>query len=104
ERRLFFRRRFGRRSQRPGGGGGDLATGYTNYSGAFLAQSAAYKTRIYASGTATVTAGSSPTRLVGSGKGAVLVGGGADDTFVVSSLKDQFSGGGGGDTVFPTLD
>ncbi|CAN7295207.1 family 16 glycosylhydrolase [Phenylobacterium sp. LjRoot225] len=81
-----------------------MASGYTNYSGAWLATSAAYKTTIWASGTATVTAGATPTRLVASGQGNVLVGGSYDDTLGINSLKDVYSGGAGVDTAIATVD
>ncbi|CAN7295177.1 family 16 glycosylhydrolase [Phenylobacterium sp. LjRoot225] len=81
-----------------------MASGYTNYSGVFLAQSAAYKTTIWASGTATITAGATPTRLMANGKGNGLVGGSYDDTLGVNSLKDRYSGGGGVDTAIATVD
>jgi beta-glucanase (GH16 family) len=81
-----------------------MASGYTNYSGAFLPESAAYKATVWASGTATVTAGSAATRLVANGQGNVLAGGGADDTLVINSLKDRFTGGAGVDTAIATVD
>ncbi|CAN7291856.1 family 16 glycosylhydrolase [Phenylobacterium sp. LjRoot225] len=81
-----------------------MASGYTNYSGAFLSDSAAYKTTIWASGTATITAGSTATRLMANGQGNVLVGGIADDTLGINSLKDRFSGGAGVDTAISTVD
>jgi beta-glucanase (GH16 family) len=81
-----------------------LASGYTNYSGAWLAESAAYKTTLWASGTATITAGAMPTRLVGSGQGNGLIGGSYDDTFGVNNLKDKVVGGAGVDTAVATVD
>jgi Ca2+-binding RTX toxin-like protein len=81
-----------------------VASGYTNYSSVFLPQSAAYTTTIWASGTATITAGTAATRLVASGKGNVLVGGGADDTLLINSLSDKYSGGAGVDTAIGTVD
>ncbi|CAN7294992.1 family 16 glycosylhydrolase [Phenylobacterium sp. LjRoot225] len=81
-----------------------MASGYTNYTGTFLPLSAAYKTTIWASGTSTVTAGSSPTRLVGSGQGNVLIGGSADDTLGINNIRDRVTGGGGVDTAIATVD
>ncbi|WP_436049867.1 family 16 glycosylhydrolase [Phenylobacterium sp. LjRoot225] len=81
-----------------------MATGYTNYSGVFLASSAAYGTTIWAGGSATITAGASPTRLMASGLGDTLRGGVADDTLGINNLNDKFTGGGGVDTVFATVD
>jgi len=81
-----------------------MASGYTNYSGSFLPESAAYTKTIWASGTATITAGTTSTRLVASGQGNVLVGGVADDTLAINSLKDKFTGGAGVDTAIATVD
>jgi len=81
-----------------------MASGYTNYTGIFLPLSTAYKTTIWASGTATITAGSSPTRLVGSGKGNALIGGSADDTLGVNNIHDKATGGAGVDTALATVD
>jgi Ca2+-binding RTX toxin-like protein len=85
-------------------GGEDVATGYTNYGGVFLTQSAGYKTTLWATGTAALVAGTTSTRLVDSGGGNLLVGGSGDDTFVVSTPKDQVVGGAGVDTIFANVD
>jgi beta-glucanase (GH16 family) len=81
-----------------------MANGYTNYDGTFLYASAAYQTTIWASGTATISAGAVPTRLAASGQGNVLIGGSADDTIEINSSKDHYSGGGGIDTAVGTVD
>jgi beta-glucanase (GH16 family) len=81
-----------------------LTSGYTNYSGSWLAKSASYTTTIWAAGTQTITAGSTPTRLVASGQGNVLIGGSADDTLAINNINDQFTGGGGVDTAIATVD
>jgi beta-glucanase (GH16 family) len=81
-----------------------MASGYTNYSGAFLSESAAYKTTVWASGTATITAGTAATRLMANGQGNVLAGGSGDDTLGINSLKDKFAGGAGVDTAIATVD
>jgi Ca2+-binding RTX toxin-like protein len=80
-----------------------VASGYTNYSGVFLPLSAAYQTTITATGTATISAGAAPTRLVDSGQGNVLIGSVADDTLMINSIKDRFSGGAGIDTAISTV-
>ncbi|CAN7290260.1 family 16 glycosylhydrolase [Phenylobacterium sp. LjRoot225] len=80
-----------------------MASGYTNYSGTFLAQSAPYTVTVWGSGTNNVVAGNQPSRLVGSNQGNSLVGGAYDDTLSVINVKDRYSGGGGVDTVVATV-
>jgi Ca2+-binding RTX toxin-like protein len=80
-----------------------MASGYTNYSGTFLAQSAPYKTTIFGSGTNNVVAGNMPSRLVGSNQGNYLIGGAYDDTLTVINTNDRYSGGAGVDTVYSTV-
>jgi len=80
-----------------------MSTGQTNYSGVFLAESAAYGNTIWGVGTETLYAPNTPTRLAGSNQGNFLQGGSADDTLQVMNLADRVSGGAGIDTVTTTV-
>ena len=80
-----------------------MASGYTNYSGTFLAQSAPYTVTVWGSGTKDVVAGNTPSRLVGSNQGNFLIGGAYDDTLTVININDRYSGGAGVDTVYSTV-
>jgi beta-glucanase (GH16 family) len=80
-----------------------MASGYTNYSGVFLAQSAPYTVTVWGSGTETLIAKSAPTRLIGSNLGNSLQGGAYDDTLYAININDRMSGGGGVDTEYATV-